>query len=307
MATLGLGEVVAAPPLLPPVVGLLQAAAVVEHDDDHWLAGIRWAPGNNVALETVDLCEYQASLGSAGSHPAAGEYYPFALVQEDSCSYKVFSAAEFQSMAESALRAKEWAALETEFERGTLVPTNPHLAAVYTTPAATQFPFSSGSSQATSLSFSPGDALALLDETISTWGSGLGMIHAPSFVIDKWVAARMVTSEEPPADTDEANFAIQHPTLISPMGNIIVAGTGYRGYAPDGTLDATHAAKWCYATDLVTVHRDARVSFTPSTAAAALNRTTNSVTWRAWRVYALAWNRLLHAAVKVNTVLAAAP
>lgn len=39
----------------------------------------------------------------------------------------------------------------------------------------------------------------------------------------------------------------------------------------------------------------------------ALNRQNNEVTWRAYRMYAVAWNRLLHASVKVATPLVAQP
>lgn len=317
MPTAGPEEIVARPPLLPPVTGLLQVAAVVDHstadtdyaigdpdggDRDHWLAGIRWAPASNKAVVATDPCG--AGFSAPGStHPSPIAYYPFALVEEDTCSPWSFRQADFVAYATEGIKAREWGALEAEFERGVLNPANPHLADA-ASPTLAYLATSGGTAETNALALSPKDALAALDEAIANWGGGLGMIHAPAYVIAQWVAARSVTVVEPPADDV---MPLRHPILSSPKGNPIVAGNGYRGAAPTAGIDATHAAQWAYATDMVTVHRDDAVTMMPGDIAQALNRQNNLITYRAWRVYALAWSRLLHAAVKVNTVLAAAP
>lgn len=312
----GVETIVAPPPLLPPTSGLLQVARVIEHrvDDegpfaerDHWLSGIRWPVPNNQGLVAIDACHTNLVLPEDNSGLPAGAYYPFAVVEEDSCYAATFGEETFRARAEEGLLAREPAAVEAQLERGLVGPTvNPHLA---DTEAGVIYLASTGASQATQLALTPKDALAVLDEAIAVWGGGLGMIHAPAYVIAQWVSSRSVLIEDL---TDTTIPRDPRRVFFSPNGNIIVAGSGYRGVSPDGTVvpNSTvsgHAAMWCYATDLIVVHREDRVSFIPDNMAQALNRQTNLVTWRAWRAYAFAWNRLLHASVKVNTPLAAAP
>ncbi len=115
-----------------------------------------------------------------------------------------------------------------------------------------------------------------------------GTIPATPYVVGLW------PSLFPQLDTDEKTGA-----MLSPNGNLIVSGTGYLGASPPNVVDATHAVQWAYATDLAVVHRSDRPSIFPETLHEALNRTTNTVTYRATRPYAIAWSGLLHAAVLV--------
>jgi hypothetical protein len=311
----GVEQRVDAPPLLPPTSGLLQVAKVIEHavqDDnpfqpteDHWLAGIRWTVPNNQPGAVFQACNPATSLSRTASGSPAGAYYPFAAVAEDTCDAVSFSEQTFRDRALESLTAREPGLAESQLERSTLAG-NPKLADNET---GHVFLGSTGNTQATQLALTPKDALAVLDEGIAFWGAGQGMIHAPSYVIAQWVASRAVVIDDL---TDTTIPRDPKRVFFSPNGNIIVPGSGYRGVSPDGAVvpDLTvgnHAAMWCYATDLIVVHRDDRPSFLPDTMAQALDRQTNTVTWRAFRAYAFAWNRLLHASVKVNTALVAAP
>lgn len=309
---------VPAPPLLPPTSGLLQVAQVIEHDAspnpetrDHWLAGIRWTVPNSQGVSLATVCYGGTGLPQGFSGSPAGAAYPFAVIAEDTCLSASFREAEFQQRARDSIAAREQAAVEAEFERGALTAAlanpNPRLAEATTGHVYLGSP---ANTQAGQLALSPKDALAALDEAIAYWGGGLGMIHAPAYVIAQWVASRAVVIE----DFDDSTVPVdpKRRLIFSPNGNPIIAGQGYRGASPDLAVVPTlltggHAAMWCYATDMVTVHRDDRISLIPDNTSQALDRTNNYVTWRAWRAYAIAWSRLLHASVKVNTVLAAAP
>lgn len=302
----GPGTDVEAPPLLPPTSGLLQVAEVVEHDDDRWTDGIRWRPPSDAAVELATTC--WGGAGFSTDRPTSAPVdagIPFAVISHDSCHAASFRSGEFRERAAENLKAQEPAAVEGEFERGALVPANPRLAEAT---AGHLYLGSPANTQAGQLALAPKDALAALDEGIAYWGKGLGLIHAPAYVVAQWVTAGAVFDD--PANPAPERYRARR--LFSPNGNPIVAGSGYRGASPDlvtvpTLLTGGHAAMWAYATDLVVVHRDREVKFLADEMSQALNRQNNEVTWRAYRMYAVAWNRLLHASVKVATPLVAQP
>lgn len=306
----GPGTDVDAPPLLPPTSGLLQVAEVIDHDDDRWTDGIRWVPPSDAAVELATTCWGGAGFSTARSTSApVNAATPFAVIAHDSCLAVSFrnSEDEFRARSAASLKAQEPAAVEAEFERGALIPTNPRLAEAS---AAHLYLGSPANTQAGQLALTPKDALAALDEGIAYWGKGLGMIHAPAYVIAQWVAARAINVAE--FQANDLPLDPKPRLLFSPNGNPIVAGSGYRGASPDlvtvpTLLTGGHAAMWAYATDLVTVHRDREVKFLADEMSQSLNRQNNEVTWRAYRMYAIAWSRLLHASVKIATPLVAAP
>jgi hypothetical protein len=288
----GPGIVVAAPPLRPPVVGLLQAAQVVDHaaDDTHWFAGLRWKPADNAALDKIKACaaSYALTDTNTGLTTDVDNTEPFELIAHDTCSAFGWSAQDYEARARESLLAKEWGDLEREFEQGTLITANARLAqnvaTLTTTPAG-------------STAIPAKNALAALDEAIANARIGQGMIHAPAYVVALWVGSQVVKMEDV---TDESTgMPTRKPALFSPNHNLIVAGSGYQGASTAGAVDGTHATLWTYATDLIVVHREAEVTITPDTLAQAMDRTLNNVTYRASRVYAVEWSRLLHAAVPV--------
>lgn len=304
----GPGANVEAPPLLPPTSGLLHVAQVVEHEPgDRWDGGVWWAPPSSRPVELGLVCGSGAFTVDTDRAAAVRSATPFAVISHDSCLASSFSEDEFNQRAADLLRAEESFAVEGEFERGALVPTNARLAQAS---AGHVFLASTANSQATQLALTPKDALAVLDEGIARWGKGLGMIHAPSYVIAQWVAARAINVAD--YSPNDLPLDPKPRLLFSPNGNPIVAGSGYFGASPDLAVvpdltPAGHAAMWAYATDLVTVHRDASIGFLTDDMAQALNRLNNEVTLRAFRMYAVSWSRLLHASVKIATPLAAAP
>lgn len=299
MPVAGPETLVAAPPLVPPPSGLLATlehlGLVVEHavsDEgpngaatipEHWLAGIRFEPASIAALEKFDLCAGLALLGS-NTHKAPRAYAPFALSVADSCSSWGWQDDNFAERATEALLAKEVAGIETEFERGALNAANPRLA-----DAADPVLTTLNGGAATS----PASALALLDEAIGVVNIGLGLIHATPYVFALWGNAQLLR-EGPSPD-------VAHSVALSPAGNLVVSGNGYLGASPANVVDGTHGVQWAYATDLMVVHRSATPTVYPATLREALDRSGNTVTYRAQRPYAIAWAGLLHAAVAVVT------
>lgn len=286
---------VEAPPLLPPTTGLIQAALIDEESTpepgggangfagiEPWLRGITFSPESAAAPDLISMCS-EASVINDYTRAGQVTYSPFVIEVHDQCSSYGFRAADYEGRAARALEAKESWALEREFEQGILISANPHLAVTY-----------GGITQtlASGAVVGPSDALALLDEAIANARIGIGMIHAPAFVVSKWG----VSKGDDPRGGDRQ-------VLLSPMGNIVVGGTGYTGLGPDGTggsADATHSLMWAYATDLIEVVRSDRIDVLPGNLAEATNRATNTVTFRGVRPYGIKWAKLLHAAVKIN-------
>jgi hypothetical protein len=242
--------VVAAPPLSPPLTGLLQAARVIELQGpaEHWLAGVRFSPEGQVQPDLFDICAGLATgntllAGGVGATAGAGgfrrsprKFSPFAVEVPDVCSTFGFSMDEYADRARRSLLAREPWAVEREFEQGNLISTNPHL-------ADNTDPYLSTVGLAPT---SPRDSLALLDEAIANAGIGLGMIHCTPYIADQWANLRLIDFGRAIGDNGlpQPLDGIVGPQryITSPKGNIIVIGNGYQGIGPDGTGGAPYDA-----------------------------------------------------------------
>lgn len=328
------------PRLAPPVTGLLAQVPVEVNGEAlaRWIAGAELRPESLANPEVVDVC-VTLSLSSAHTGRPSRIIKPFALVLEDTCSTWGWREADYAGRASRALDVRRHYFVEEEFERGTIVAANPNLAQTYTAPTD---PVST-TLLAGSARVSPTDALCLLDEAIAYSGIGRGYIHATPFLVGKWKAAGLLTVDGPREAGFTATTAAlralsrlavdsgQSPALAmlaplaspllasledyapgrrtqmwSPKGNLVIAGNGYKGYNPSGTLDSTHADQWAYATDPLAILASEPVT-TPGTLAEATSRHTAIVTYRQDQMFAVLWPGLLHAAVKVATTTPAVP
>ena len=103
---------------------------------------------------------------------------------------------------------------------------------------------------------SPCDALCALVDSLCGCPTGIGMIHAPSYLVGKWHACGMLESFEVDFARD---YGIEGDTggtrrLLRECvgGNIVVSGCGYNGIGPDGTGQAeSECLVWAYATSMV--------------------------------------------------------
>ncbi len=125
--------------------------------------------------------------------------------------------------------------------------------------------------------------LALLEQALANAGCGLrGVIHAN----------RAVGSVLGGRDVDGH--------LETPLGNLIVAGTGYTGVGPDGTMPA--AGTWMYATGMVTTYLGE--AFVPAEELAQrVDTSVNTITTKALRVVSADFDGCAHFAVLVDLTL----
>jgi hypothetical protein len=174
---------------------------------------------------------------------------------------------------------------------------------------------------------SPQVGFALLQEAIAESGVGQGMIHASSYMVERWAESHALLLPE-----RGFNGA---PVLQSVNGNVVVAGNGYRGLGPDspqtgGTLGAYVAQtgqpgqniagsplQWAYATDMIQLIRAAHPQIVPggdttqgaqealmgaikSAAKSSLDRGSNTVVFRSNRPYVVEFPGICHAAVCIS-------
>lgn len=289
----GLADLVAAPPLQPPVNGLLNSASVVDFDQPapqgrdgspsgaapiRWEGGLKFPPEICPTIEVFALgCGTGATLVSGGTHPAGVDYEPFVVVAHDECSMFGWEAADYEGRARRALSVVEGIGAEYEFWTGTQISGNQHLASndATTLNGGTAYALAAG--------------LAALVQAIADARIGVGMIHAPVGLVQRWFGLQLLYRDG--------------GRLFTANGNIVVPGSGYTGSAPDGTA-VSSTAVWAYATDPVQVLRGP-VSVFPDTLAQAVHQAGGSwdntqVNFRAERPFAIQWNGCLHAAAKIN-------
>lgn len=274
----GPAEVVQAPPLSPPGQGLLLSAEVIDDPNAaHWVEGVTFSPEVCSGTGLYALCG-ATPTDPGNTRTANRSFEPFVVFQDDECSTFGFEQADYEGRARRGLLAHESAMVEAEFWSGALLSANAHLAQ----PNAVNFPLAQprgSTAQASRV------GLAVLDQAIADARVGLGMIHVPPILL-----ALLVGNQQLRWDGRR---------WISPMGNVVVGGSGYPGSAPDGTGGGDQTVQWAYATDLVQVIRGP-ITTTPETMAQALNRSTNVVTFRAERPFAVLWSGCAHAAVKIT-------
>lgn len=220
---------------------------------------------------------------SPANHPAGLTYVPFVVDAYDRCSTFGFEAADYEGRARRALAARESKAVEAEWWRGALFPTNPHLDNSGSAPAATNAVTLAGGTAQTLRT-----GLALLVQAIADGNGGVGMIHARPFLVDLWLGLQVLWR------SNDGKF-------YTGGGHLVVPGAGYPGTGPTG--QATSAtSEWAYATDAPEIHRGPVEVFANSMAQ-VVNRDQNTVTVRAERMYGIAWNAILNNAVNINPTL----
>lgn len=214
------------------------------------------------------------------NHPGGLTFQPFVVDAWDRCSTFGFEAADYEGRARRALAARETKAVEAEWWRGQLFPSNPHLDNSGSAPAATNSTtLVGGVAQTVSLS------LALLVQAIADGNGGVGMIHARPLVVTRWMNQNMIRRE-----TDGK--------LYTEAGVMVVPGRGYPGTGPTGqAVSAT--SEWAYATDAPDIHRGPVEVFS-NTMAETVHFRLNTVTVQAQRLYGIAWNAIMNVAVNIN-------
>lgn len=292
MPATGYGLVVEAPPLQEAPSGLLaQFPPENAGADEHWLQGVTFSPESGVALELADICRASYSLSTDPTRDPARQFDPFAVILRERCSTFGWQEADFLGRASRALRVRRHFAVEREFEQGALNVDNPHLAATYTEAGGAP---TDTITLAGGASVDPTDALGLLDAAIGSAAIGRGVIHATPFLVAQWTSKGLLEFEGSAEGTRR---------IVTPSGNVVVAGAGYQGRGPDGNIPT--GAQWAYATDWIRTLASP-VATTPGTLAQATAKEANWVLYRQDQFFVVEWSGLLHAAVRVNTSVEAA-
>lgn len=276
MATLGPRKYLPGPPPQPPLYTLFGAASTVDEPNDRWINGLTVSGYPCGPVDRYSLCGGSAGIAkpAAAAPPLAYDVDPFTLVYPFRCrAYhgQVWDTVREQALA--AFEAYEAQGFEEEFWTGELEPGNPHL-----TDNDTVTVLNGGT--ATSLR----NAMGLLEQAIADSGAK-GMIHTSACV-----GSDMAQSGGASKDGNK---------LVTPLGTIVVPGSGYHGTGPNGSTPGAHQ-RWAYATGLVAAWREPTARVIPDNITQAHDRVTNDVVITVERVYAAGWDRCLHAAVLVD-------
>lgn len=275
------------PPVLaaPPRLSLMAAAVRPDVLPEGWIEGFVWRPETAEADLTVEGYWWEAcTIGDAGdppSHdkptgerPATVEVVPVQVVEGDTCSPVGWTQDNFVARVRRAITATTPAKVGREFWTGAVaqladLPNN-YLA---------KSPDQLNGGSATPLQYALIDLQDYLADTIT----GRGMIHCTPGTLSLWLSAGMVRREG--------------NVWLDVRDNLVIADDGYDGSGPE---DTGEREVWAYATGMVAVLEEPNPIILPGTYADALDRSTNTVTWRAEKVVAATWDGIAHAAVLVD-------
>ncbi len=133
------------------------------------------------------------------------------------------------------------------------------------------------------------DALAWLEETAAQESCAGGtMIHCSPYTATVWKSCNLLERQP-------------DGRVLTVLGSVIVADPGYDGSATDGTVDATKATAWAYATGMVDVRLGPVQTVPPgSELASGINRTNNDFNVYAYRAFSATFDPCTHVGIKVN-------
>ena len=255
--------------------GLWDTVQTPSPDSVHWQNGVTWIERCPTGDTTYDECLSVTGTGSAPAPPAKTPNVeqelrgatPVTVIAEFQCG--PVGLGEAQTVAQDALARVEQHQLETAFWTGLAADRAvvfPHLAAdaevtdgdvVLQTTAS---PVVTGADVAT--------ALGALEQELADCYKGQGLIHVPRSALPTLAAWKLARVDD-------------DGRLVTPGGNLIVAGGGYPGTGPDGATPAA-GTTWMYATGAAFGYRS-NVFFTQ--VRDSLNRATNTLRMQAERTY----------------------
>jgi hypothetical protein len=285
--TTGLFAVVDPPPAGPPRgATLLRSANIVNDPDLHWLQGLRWRPlvcGSSQIGQGIEVCA-QFSGFTHLSPPANVDYNPPSVAVGIACS----AISGEQEMRDTIDRASalldrcETLGIARELWRGA-VATGEAWPNDFLANTATLTQIASGSS------VSVLDALADLENYLASCGcGGTGMIHATAQTVTIWKHLQLI-------DKDPGG------RLSTVLGTTVVADPGYDGSAPNGTVDATGASAWAYATGMIDVRRGpVQLWPKPDALERGVNPGNNDFNAYAYRPFAATFDPCCHGGVLID-------
>lgn len=291
---------VAAPDFTLPPYSLESAVDWRESSSDRWRAGIQWQTVCGESGSTYDECiivgaTSGAVTGSPVPFPEPSPKAPtaemrnfaatpFTLFAEIDCSAVAFYP-ESEELVRAIFERTEHRELESVFFSGNVDGATeaqyPHLAAdapvTDTESGVTVVNLQLAATVVTGAASCIQVALGLLEAEFAECYSGTGIVHVPVDVIPLMAEAYLLER-----DGD---------ALFTPNGNRVVAGSGYPGSAPDGTVAA--GVRWIYMTPPIFGYRSEIETMQRET---TLDRSVNTVMAIAERTYVLGYECCLVAA-----------
>lgn len=273
------------PPQARPYT-LLGAARIVPEAEERWANGVSVYPYPDELGAIHDACSAGTfrEKGTGGTVPNPEFGAMTVWVAETCSSFGIFgeglSAAEaqdrFVARASSVFGAVESTAVEREFLAGDVLGTQPFLAD------------GDGTFPAASTAQTVVEGFALLEAEIAASGRR-GLIHiSPAVAIA--ASYRRILFEDARAGV-----------LRTINGTTVVPGAGYQDASvhPAGKSAASGTQEWIYATGPVDVRRS-ETFVIPGDLSQALDRATNTITYLVERAYAVDWDTVVQASVKVD-------
>lgn len=264
---------------------LLQVASsmglLITEDTDYWMNGIQLQSYSADHANGFDPCgEGSNAVKVPGGGINLPKFGPVEVYFSETCTARVVGPEEawFTARAVAGIGGTEEAYIETVLATGGAVPANPHLT------DGNLDELNSGAAT------DPVEGLALLEETIGGTKKG-GLIHAAPATVTYWARYR----------------CIQEPTrqgeLYTLAGTPIVCGYGYIGAIPDGGSALSATEDWAFATGPVKIWRAPNITIIPGLYKEALDRSTNTLTYRAERPYVVTWDGNLQAGVLIDRAI----
>lgn len=275
----------------PALYGILSPAATVIYDDSaHWQSGYTYETldcGTEVRLSTPCSATGESVLAveAEDGQPLWRSYIPFNIETAFQCSSLGGRLLDYEAKAYSRMEACQQKAIEREFWTGALAKAED--AANGADPFPNRYLASTDVQDRTpggGAAVKPKHGLALLEQALGDCGCGVrGTIH-----VTRGVASSLGLSGS-------------DGSLETPLGNKVIAGSGYTGSGPDGTAP-TGTVQWMYATGPVTVRLGPILSRSGSRAE-TLDTRTNTVLVHADRSAGVTWDSCCHYGVKVDLAL----
>jgi hypothetical protein len=253
-------------PVAPPYSLVNTPGVVVSRDEGRWLNGVNVVgyPADTPSLWEPCSEGTFRTKGEGEDRPQA-QFDAFVAYLPVTCS--TFGAGDIAEQAEAVLDATISMAVEQALSQGITGSANPYFGDANLTVLG-------GATETASV------GLAYLEEAIGQTGR-MGMIHATPPVVSTW-------NNLPDNNSDP---------LLSANGTPIVSGDGYIGADPDAGATAGAGQSWIFATGPVEV-RLGPIFITEL--AETLDRSDNTVTFRAERPVLALWDTALQAGVLVD-------
>jgi hypothetical protein len=275
------------PAFTPLPYGLFSVANFPSETDLHWMNGIIHRPDTcDPAGSTLNPCPSTDKITKAPSTTGIGKMGadPFAVYSFIMCGPVGNPAPEFLERGRRALENGGPRAVESVFWTGSVSTTGsplvmPHLAEdAQTVGPQGEISQLAASPVTTGAAVSPIKGLGMIEGALADCYGGVGVIHVPRTLIPHLDGAGVIHR-----NGDQ---------LVTANGNLVAAGAGYPGTAPDGS-EPLGGQVWIYATGSIDIRRGP-VNQTPYQE--SVNMAENSLVIITEQTYVITWDCCLFAA-----------